>query len=420
MLEGRIGDDGQEGLSLFMILPSAVRHYKHMTFIPPEVEIVSQVSKHGIKVVRVLPSFTLKSPERSEQGDERTLFVPMREGRSLIYKIFDHLHKFGLVNSEFRKSPCDLIFLRNDITPALLFDGLQALYLRRRYGSHIVFQMENPLGQNLASRLTQARRHEWSARMISWFEAVLVHRLIQRADLILPINEPLHNDLLQLGVEEKRISVIEEGVRPERFLSPNGASIRARYGLEGSQIIVYSGMIDRARNLKMLILAFAELRKRRPAKLLMVGDGNDTKGLIAMVDQMGLKEDVVFTRWVAPEKVPDFIAAGDVGVCLVPPLDFYLKSSPLKMLEYMAAGRAVIANHEIPEQKQVAEESGCGLLVDYDPIKVADGLEKLLGDPESLVEHGERGRAWVLKHRSYDILSAKAAKRLAQLSDAGR
>lgn len=411
--------DRRDGLSLFMILPSAVRHFKHLTFIPPEVEIVNQVTRHGIAVLRVVPSCTFEHPEHFSKGNETSFYVPMRLKVGLIPKVLDHIRKWGLVNREFRRSPCDLIFLRNDIAPAILFDGLQALYLRWRYGAHLVFQVENPLGQNLASRLTQGQRSHRSARMISLFEEVVVRRLIYRADLVLPINELLRDDLLAMGVEDRRITIIHEGVDMSRFQEPEGESIRERYGLGDATVIVYSGMIDRTRNLRTLILAFAELRKRGRAKLLLVGDGNDARDLAALVKEMGLQQDVTFTGWVAQDLVPNYIAAGDVGVCLVPPLSYYKKSSPLKMLEYMAAGRAVIANHEIPEQKLIVEESGCGLLVDYEPGNIAEGLENLIREPERLKALGSRGRQWVMANRSYDVLSRQVAERLSDLKGKG-
>ncbi len=415
----RMSHDQSVDLSICMILPSAVRHYRELTFIPPEVEIVSQVSKHGITVLRVFPSCQVTAPERSTEGSETTLFVPMRERVGIITKLFDYARKWGSLNAEFRKRKYDLIFLRNDIAPAILADGLEALYLSWRYGCQIVFQIENPLGQNLASRRLQGRRSDLSARVISRVEEAAVRFLVNRAILVLPINEPLREDLLRIGIEDRKIMVIPEGIKEDRYQHSDGSAIRTELGLDGSKVIVYSGKIDRSRNLRILIEAFAELRKSCKAKLLMVGDGNDRKNLISLVTKLGLPDDVIFTRWVAQDIVPNYIAASDIGICLVPPTDYYLKSSPLKMLEYMAAGRAVIANDEIPEQKWIVSESGGGLLVSYEVPKIAEGLNRLLENTGRLKEYGERGRRWVNAERTYEALSFGLAMHLMGLKKKG-
>ena len=109
--------------------------------------------------------------------------------------------------------------------------------------------------------------------------------------------------------------------------------------------------------------------------------------------------------------VPNFIAASDIGVSPVPPFSFYKLSSPIKMFEYMAMGKPVVANQEIPEHKEILEESGGGVLVSFTSEAFADAIIELLDSPEKAKEMGRWGREWVVKNRSYEILARQVEAR---------
>ncbi|MGH8138277.1 MAG: glycosyltransferase, partial [Steroidobacteraceae bacterium] len=77
---------------------------------------------------------------------------------------------------------------------------------------------------------------------------------------------------------------------------------------------------------------------------------------------------------------------------------------PTKLIEYMAMGKAVVANTH-PEQKVLIEASGCGYCVPYDEDAFADAIVKLLSNPELAGSMGARGRRYVVEHRGYGIIA---------------
>ena len=391
-----------------MILPSGVLHNKHgIIFVPPEVEIIGHLSSLGYEVTWVLSSEVIIGPERSTINGIHTLIVPLRKsvGRFAFSKKFiDYLRKIGLVRSLLRKERFDVIFLRNDVLPALFFDGLLALSMHKKHRTILLFQIENPMEQNLESRLIGESRSKIVSSTLSWIERIIVMRLMNQADIVIPVGASMKDYLLEKGISSKKMIVLPQGVDMERFLSADGQSIRTKYELDGSKIIVYSGSMNKERNLGILIRAFADVRKNNVAKLLMVGGGNDKENLIRLAEELGIASDILFVGWFVQRKVPNFIAAADIGVCLVPPLSYFMKSSPLKMLEYMALGKPVVANLEIPEQRSVIQESEGGVLVEYEIKSIAKGLEVLLRDFESSKVMGKKGQSWIMKTRSYDIL----------------
>jgi glycosyltransferase involved in cell wall biosynthesis len=191
-----------------------------------------------------------------------------------------------------------------------------------------------------------------------------------------------------------------------RFSSASGGEIRRRYGLEDSKVVIYIGTMRKERYLDVLIHALSKVRAgKENLKLLMVGDGDDKSNLERLSDDLGIKDDVIFTGRVYFNEVPNFIAAAYIGVSPIPPLSFYKVSSPINMFEYLAMAKPVVANEEIPEQEEVIQESKGGILVKFEEGSFADGIIELLNNPERAREMDRKGREWVVKKRSYEVMA---------------
>jgi glycosyltransferase involved in cell wall biosynthesis len=120
----------------------------------------------------------------------------------------------------------------------------------------------------------------------------------------------------------------------------------------------------------MLLHAFARQRRARPGtRLLLVGDGPAIPRLRRMAATLDLGSEVSFTGAVPHDRVPAYLAAMDVVV--IPRAVEY--ASPLKLFEYMVAGKAIVA----PRQPNLLEV-------------LTDGTDALCFEPENLeeLEHG--------------------------------
>jgi len=222
----------------------------------------------------------------------------------------------------------------------------------------------------------------------------------------------LKEHLVRKGYLESRLFTAPEGVDVNVYFIKDEDDIRERYDLHNSKVILYVGSIAKPRRLSLLIEAFSILTaKINNIKLLMVGDGNDRKNLEELVDSLGIKGDVIFTGQVRRAEIPSFVAVADIGVSPIPPTSYYKLSSPIKMLEYMAGGKPVVANEEIFDQKEVLEQSGGGILVPFNPEAFANAMIELLNNPERAAGMGRRGSEWVAKNRSYEILARQVEKK---------
>src|SRR5690606_3273081 len=101
----------------------------------------------------------------------------------------------------------------------------------------------------------------------------------------------------------------------------------------------------------------------------------------------------------------ELLAVVDVAVAPYPPLDTF-HFSPLKLFEYMAAGKAVVATR-YPEIEDAVTHQVSGLLVEPgDLASLVDSLALLAADPALRGALGERARRSVIENHTW---SAKAA-----------
>lgn len=164
------------------------------------------------------------------------------------------------------------------------------------------------------------------------------------ADRLLVVSTPLAEYLRSTGVESA-IEVVPNGIHPEVYAQlPASDEVRAEWGIDPDAVVVgFVGFIREWHGVDNLIRAAAVAARAADRKvvLLVVGDGPALPGLRSLAAEAAAPAEVVFTGRVAHAEVPRWLAAMDVTVS--PRSTFY--ACPLKLIEYMAAGTAVLAPH---------------------------------------------------------------------------
>lgn len=203
---------------------------------------------------------------------------------------------------------------------------------------------------------------------------------------------------------EHRVHVVPNGVDPGRF--PDGLP-PARPGPPGSFTVGFVGTLKPWHGLPVLVDAFARLHARRPGvRLLVVGDGPEREALRAELSGRGLLDAAELCGAVEPARIPGLLASMDVAVAPYPALEpFYF--SPLKVMEYLAAGRAVVASR-IGQLPELLDGGRCGLLVaPGDAGELAQALDDLACDPCWRARLGQAARQRALRHLTWDAVAGR-------------
>lgn len=157
-----------------------------------------------------------------------------------------------------------------------------------------------------------------------------------------------------MGVPAEKIVVVPNGVDTERF---DPARVAARDFGAGFKI-VFAGSLVPWQGLDTLIRASVEIPA---AKIIIAGDGPARAGLESLVRELGVGAQVDFLGRVAPDAVPAVLAGADV--CYMGHTDVSDDAfrSPLKLYEYLAMGKPVVASR-VPDAVATICEGETGFL----------------------------------------------------------
>lgn len=200
-------------------------------------------------------------------------------------------------------------------------------------------------------------------RQVAMWEAQFTYRA---ADRIICVSQPAKENLVEnWQVNPEKIIVMPNGVDVDLFKPDyDSDSTRLELGLGDEPVISFIGSFQAWHGLDRLIESFMHVLKQFPnAKLLLVGDGRARQLVDDKIAEMGVASNVIITGFVPQEKVPEYLSVADVTVLPYPKLPMDLWFSPLKLYEYMAAGKAIVASRS-GQIAEVLQDGYNGLLVE--------------------------------------------------------
>jgi glycosyltransferase involved in cell wall biosynthesis len=227
----------------------------------------------------------------------------------------------------------DIIYERFSL---FLFAGL---FMHRLSGIPMLLEVNSPLYEERAKN-----------------DGLRLHRLGQRAqrllwnhvDHVLPVTGVLARTVTEYGVRPSSITVIPNGIDPERFpANTDIGSAKAALGLPPRLILGFTGFI-RGWNAVHRLIDFVALHHAQfDLHVLVVGDGPARTSLQEYAGERGVADRVTIAGVVERDHVARYIAAFDIAV--LPGLTSY--SSPLKLFEYLQLRRAIVA----PDTENIRE-----------------------------------------------------------------
>jgi glycosyltransferase involved in cell wall biosynthesis len=252
-----------------------------------------------------------------------------------------------------------------------------------KFGSNV---WGSVLGRLTGVPVVLAHEHTWS------FEGNLKRRLLDRyvvgrlATAVLAVSERDRQRMIEIErLPPAKVIHVPNGIPP--LPEPSGRDVRAELGIPPSAPLVASiSVLRRQKRLDVLVRAARRVHDQLPdARFLIVGDGPELAGLIALARELGLAEVVVFPG--ERTDVPDLLAACDV---VASSSDF--EGSPLALMEAIGAGRPVVATR-VGGVAEIVRDGREGLLVaPGDDAALAESIVRLLRDPELRARMGASGR----------------------------
>lgn len=196
--------------------------------------------------------------------------------------------------------------------------------------------------------------------------------LLCNADRVVTVSRNAADGLLAAGASPGRVRVIPNGVDVERFA---GAEPTVLDAPKDAQIIGFVGLFYPWHGVRYLAEAFVDVHRERPnTRLLLVGDGEDRPLVRSILRAGGVLEAAIMPGMVSRSEVPRLLAAADVLVSPHAPNEGFV-GSPIKIFEYMAAGRAIVAS-SVGQMSELLRDGTTALLV---PAGDAAALSRAIG-----------------------------------------
>jgi glycosyltransferase involved in cell wall biosynthesis len=242
--------------------------------------------------------------------------------------------------------------------------------------------------------------------LLRWRAHSILRENLSTAQRILCVSEPAKKHLMtKWNVPAEKIHVLSNAVDIHRF-QPDPhlrARTRASLSLTSHPLIVFVGSFYQWHDIATLLNSFAIVLNSCPdARLVLVGDGTEREKMIQRAVDLKIADAVTFTGFVSHAEVSRYVNASDIAVVPVPAMKQEMWLSPMKLFEYMAAGKAVVASAMGQIVNVVRDgENGC-LVPAGDAEALAAAINRLIGDPALRERLGRQAREDAEKDHSWE------------------
>lgn len=209
-------------------------------------------------------------------------------------------------------------------------------------------------------------------------------------------NQFFRKALIDLGVDGAKILIAPSGVNLQDYpMHPDADQLRRELGLPlGKKIVMYTGHFYDWKGADVLLRAALHLEAGTEV-FLIGGKDADVQRMRATAAEMG-SLNVHFVPFQPPSLMPKYQQAADVmilpNVSASEHSSYY--TSPLKLFQYMAAGRPIVAS-DLPSVRTILSDENAYLVAPDDAHALAQGIRAALADSQSAACRAERARAEV-------------------------
>jgi len=296
--------------------------------------------------------------------------------------------------------------------------ALPALMAARRLGLPFVYEVRG------LWEVTQASTQpEWAGSERYHLMRELEKQAAQEADLVITLTEELCDELASWGVARDRIIIVPNAVNSERFqpTAPDAEVAKELKLKPGVPVIGYAGSAVAYEGLELLLEALAKLSAQgQEFTFVLVGDGKAIDTVKAKAKALSIEEKCRFAGRVPFEQVPRYLSCMDIMP--VPRLSSAVTEmvSPLKPLEAMAMGKAVVLSDVSPHKSMAGQNERAQLFKKDSADDLCLVLKALIDSPAERERLGQAAKAWIDQERTWNHVTRLYAQGLQRVRTASQ
>jgi len=231
--------------------------------------------------------------------------------------------------------------------------------------------------------------------------------VVRRAGAVIGISRSILQDLQQRNIPDSKLYCVPNGVDASRFMPrPRDAALTSSLQLDGVPTLGFLGTFFPWEGVPWLVRAAAKLHETGVKfKLLIIGDGAEASNVRRAIAETSSGAFVSYLGRIANADVERYYSVMDVLVYPRRKVRIAELVTPLKPLEAMAAGKAVLGS-DVGGIRELVDPEVTGLL--FSPEDISDfcsQAERLLRNAALRDSLGNRARQKMLEDRDWRVLA---------------
>ncbi|MCA9732595.1 MAG: glycosyltransferase family 4 protein [Deferribacteres bacterium] len=232
--------------------------------------------------------------------------------------------------------------------------------------------------------------------------------VLRNADAVITQSNALSDYYIKQGIPATKITMITNGADIEKFAPrEKDTKILDKHNLHGKTVIGWVGAGISWTGIGILVETIGKLlRENKNLALLMVGSKENMEEMQKSLVTEEIADQVVLAGFIPFGQVPNYVSCMDIVLAPYPDFDFFYASS-MKLFEYMAAGKAIVAT-EVGQIAEVIEDGKNGFLFNRQNVAgLYEKISKLVASKDLREELGKNARIDAEKIYNWDIIAAR-------------
>ncbi len=385
------------------MLPHALRHERRVLMLVENLSVpfdrrvwleACALRDAGLQVVVVCPRGEQRDrePRAVVEGIEIHRFDPRTSSGGALGYLREYTSAFRAIRKQARTLARERRFdvVHAASPPDFLLAAARSL---KRGGCRFVFDHHDLSPELYATRYGKKRGVMYRTLL------ALERRAFRSADVVIATNESYRRIAIERGGKRPDdVFVVRNGPDLERF-APREPDESLKNG--AAHLIAYVGMMGPQDGIEEALRALRLLRQRRDDwRAVFVGDGDVVPDMRLLATELGLDDVVSFTGMLGADDVVRVLATAEVCISPEPSNPLNDVSTMIKVGEYLAMGRAVVA-FDLPETRATAGDAAV-YAASGDHAAFAQAIDDLLTNEERRRKLGTAGRERAVETLSWD------------------